>query len=543
MGTFRFSLLFAVACSAPPKAKPLPPLPHAAYAHYLDGKLAGFREEWEAAADALAQAAAAAPDQPMVAVELARAQQKAKRPEAARQTLAAARAKWPQHAQVWLASADSLATSAPGEATKMYKRAIELEPTDERAYLGLAKLEDAAHSMATLRTLVKRVPDSVDGRYRLAKLLVAGGKLQDATKQLRAVLERDPDHIDARIELARVLRRQNQLVEAIGQTRSAFDRSGQALDVAEELFNLLIEADDRTAAIDLLTLLDDDRSDVDALVTVARLERGLGRLTEARETAAHLAKLDAELGALVLAEVEITAGDRASAVKRAFAIPDTSEHFVEARRVAAAALAGDPQRILDAIAPARALKPVDVDLATTAAFAVIDQGRPQDAVTIMNTLPEGHGSLYAKARVAEHAGDIATALQILEAIIKAKPDSPNALNLAGYILADNNQRLADAERYLRHARELSPGDPAILDSWGWLRFRQGKSREAVKILDKAARYSPLEPEILVHLAAAWAADGAPKTALATLDKAAALRPPAALQQRIDSLRSLLAQRR
>ena len=50
-------------------------------------------------------------------------------------------------------------------------------------------------------------------------------------------------------------------------------RIGQALDVAEELFFLLCEADDRTAAIDLLTLLDDDRSDTDALATVVRLER------------------------------------------------------------------------------------------------------------------------------------------------------------------------------------------------------------------------------------------------------------------------------
>lgn len=543
MGTFRYSVLILVACSAPPRAKPLPPLPHAAYAHYLDGKLAGFRDEWSNAADALALAAAAAPDQPMVAVELARAQQKAKRPEAARQTLAAARTKWPKHAQVWLASADSLAVAAPGEAAKMYKRAIELEPNDERAYLGLAKLEDPPHALATLRRLVKKVPDSVDGRYRLAQLLVNAGKLPDATKHLRDVLERDPDHIDARLDLARVLRRQGQLVEAIGQTRSAFDRSGQALDVAEELFNLLCEADDRTAAIDLLTLLDDDRSDVDALATVARLERGLGRLSDARQTAARLAKLDGDLGALVLAEIEIAAGDRASALKRALAIADTSERFVEARRVAAAALAGDPQKILDAIAPARALKPTDVDLATTAAFAMIDRGEPREAVAIMNALPEGHGALYAKARVVEHAGDIQTALQILDAIIRAKPDSPNALNLAGYILADRNERLGDAERYLRHARELSPGDPAILDSWGWLRFRQGKSREAVRLLDRAARFAPLEPEILVHLAAAWAADGAPKTALATLDKAAALRPTAAVQQRIDSLRSLLAQRR
>ena len=95
------------------------------------------------------------------------------------------------------------------------------------------------------------------------------------------MLEHDPDHIDARVELARTLRKQGKLADAIAQMRSAFDRAGQPLDVAEELFWLLAEADDLQGAIDLLTLLDDDRSDPDALATVARLEIQLGRLDDA----------------------------------------------------------------------------------------------------------------------------------------------------------------------------------------------------------------------------------------------------------------------
>lgn len=539
MATFRSSLGWAllVACRSAPPPKPLPPLPHAAVAHYLDGKLAAGREDWLVAAEALADAAVAAPEQPMIAVELARAQWKAKQPEAARVTLATARAKWPAHADVWLASGDIMG-GAPAAAIEFYTKAIALEPTDERAYLGLAKLETPERALATLQRLVKKVPDSVDGRYRLAQRLAKDGKLDGAIKQLREVLERDPDHIDARLDLARALRRGGHLDEAISQTRGAFDRAGQALDVAEELFYLLCEADDRTAAIDLLTLLDDDRSDTDALATVARLERGLGRLDEARTVAQRLAKVDAELGAIALAEVDIAAGDLATAQKRALGIPETSERFVDARRVAAAAFAGEPQRILEVLAPARAAKPADVELATLAAFALIDLGKPGDAVAIMNALP-GESGLFAKARVAEHAGDSRAALEIVEAMVRAKPDASSALNLAGYILADTNQRLADAERYLARARALSPGDPAVLDSWGWLQFRRGRFREAVRILDRAARFAPLEPEILVHLAAAWAADRAPRTALAVLDRAQALRPTPQVQQRIDALRARL----
>ncbi|MGN6107839.1 MAG: tetratricopeptide repeat protein, partial [Kofleriaceae bacterium] len=138
-------------------------------------------------------------------------------------------------------------------------------------------------------------------------------------------------------------------------------------------------------------------------------------------------------------------------------------------------------------------------------------------------------------------GDTARALALVEPL--ARTEQVAALNLAGYLLADRNERLADAERYLRRARELAPGDPAVLDSWGWLLLRRGDSRGAVRALDQAARFAPREPEILVHLAAAWAADGAPRTAALTLDRAAALHPTAAIQRRIDRVRSSLPPRR
>ena len=528
-------MAFLAACGGAPV--PPAPLPHAATAHYLEARLAATHDAWDDAADALADAAAAAPDQPMLAVELARAQHKAKRDAAAVATLARARAKWPRHEQVWLASGDQLAKAAPADAIKAYRRAIALAPDDERAYLGLAKLEPPAAALVTLRELVKRVPASTEGHYRLAQRYAAARGLAQAIRELRAVLELDPDHIDARIDLSRALRITGKLPDAIAQARSAFDRSGQAMDLAEELFFLLCEADDRTAALDLLTLLDDDRSDLEALGTVARLQRGLGRLDAARSLATRMTKLDADAGALALAEVDLAAGDAPGAAKRALAIAEGSKSFVDARRIAASALlaAGQPQRALDALAPARAKKPADLDLATLAGFALVALGRAAEV-----QIPGSDASAqFARARVADRAGDVAGALALVEALVRTKPDAAPALNLAGYLLADSGQRLADAERYLRRARELSPGDPAILDSWGWLLYKQGKSRDAVRALDRAARYAPREPEILVHLAAAWISDGAPRTAAGVLDAAAALHPRPQVQRLLDAQRARL----
>jgi predicted Zn-dependent protease len=528
------------ACSRPAPAKPLPPMSHEAYAYYLDGKLASYRSDWPAAVESLALAAKAAPDQPMIAVELARVQAKAKREQAAADTLAAARKKWPQHAQVWLMSGDLMSTTKRGEAIKAYRRAIELDPDDERGYLGLAKLESPSESEAVLRQLVEKIPDSVDGHYRLAQRFAKRNDLKTAIKELHAVIERDPDHIDARLDLARALRRTGHITQAIEQTRSAFDRSGQALDIAEELYWLLCEADDRTAAMDLLTLLDDDRSDVEALAAIARLARGLGRLTQARAIAIRISAVDPDAGALVHAELD-TSADPQGAVKRLVAVAPESPRFSEARRLAGDILlaTGDPKGATAMIAPALASTPKDLDLALVAAYAKADAGDPAGARALLAPLGDSLGASLARARLEDHLHAPAAALAILEPLLVKHPDSTTALNLAGYLLADRGERLADAERWLAHARDLAPGDPAILDSWGVLLLKRGKVRDAVRILDRATRFAPNEAEILVHLAAAWAADKSPKAALEVLDRALALKPSPSVLARIEAVRATL----
>ncbi len=515
-------------------------LPRAAYSHYLAGKLALYRNDPATAADELALAAAEAPDQPMIAVELARALVKAKRVPAARDVLAKARAGWPDHEQVWLASGDVLAADAPADAVGMYRRAIELAPDDERGYLGLARVQnahaDARGAEATLRQLVAKVPASIDGHYRLAQRLAANGDMTTASRELRAVLERDPDHIDARIDLARALRRAGKLDEAIAQTRSAFDRAGQPADIAEELFWLLCEADDRQAAIDLLTLLDDERSDAELLATVARLDLGLGRIDEAAAIGAKLGKLDegVDLALLIKINTDIARRDLTAAFADAHAVPATSRVAVTAHRLAAEAslAAGDPQRALDVLAldvTAEHQPPDEARL--TYAVALADAGRDGEAREVLAKLEP-----MVRARYEDHLHHTPQALALVEPYLSAHPDDVTALDLAGYLLVEAKLRLPDAERYLRHARELAPGDPAVLDSWGWLLLAQGKTTDAIRALDHASRFSPLEPEIMLHLATARVAGRDPKAAAALLDRAKALRPSPDVARRIDALR-------
>jgi len=540
------------ACHHAPPPVSVAPLPAGAYSHYLAGRLALYRDDPDTATRELSAAAAAAPDQPMLAVELARALAKAKREDSARDVLARARKQWPEHSQVWLASGEVLEQATnklPAlrrEALAAYRRAIELEPTEERGYIGLARTQEAAGDLdgaeKTLRALVAKRPDSVEGHYRLAQRLDARGQQVAAIEQLRAVLEWEPDHLDARMDLARTLRRMGKFAEAVAQARSAFDRAGQPMDLAEELYWLLCEADDHEGAIDLLTLLDDDRSDADALATVAQFQRGLGRTPEARIVAEHIKALDADESTIALAETDLAEGQWQAAIDKLRTIAAGSPRYLESRRVLVnALLAGhEPKRALEVLRPLRAEHPDHVDFAFGEALARADDGDAAGARAVTEKL---HGEAiivaFLRARVEDKLHDSAAALKILEPALQAKGDHVGALNLAGYMLAERKERLIDAEHYLLRARDLAPGDPSVLDSWGYLLLQEGKSREAVRALDHAARFAPREPEILLHLAQAWAADGAPRRAGQVLDEAVALKPSPEVAGRIDALRKKL----
>ena len=88
--------------------------------------------------------------------------------------------------------------------------------------------------------------------------------------------------------------------------------------------------------------------------------------------------------------------------------------------------------------------------------------------------------------------------RLLRRVIALKPDHSHAHNALGYSLADRNLRLVEARELIRRAIELSPGDPFITDSLGWVEFRLGNHEESIRLLRQAYSARP-DTEIGAHL--------------------------------------------
>ncbi|MDH5535737.1 MAG: tetratricopeptide repeat protein, partial [Betaproteobacteria bacterium] len=126
----------------------------------------------------------------------------------------------------------------------------------------------------------------------------------------------------------------------------------------------------------------------------------------------------------------------------------------------------------------------------------------QDAFDVLGRalekLPNAPDLLYDHAMAAEKVNRVDVLETNLRQLIKIRPDHAHAYNALGYTLADRNERLAEARELIETALKLSPDDPFILDSMGWVLFRLGQKQEAITYLKRAFGQRP-DPEIAAHL--------------------------------------------
>lgn len=136
---------------------------------------------------------------------------------------------------------------------------------------------------------------------------------------------------------------------------------------------------------------------------------------------------------------------------------------------------------------------------------LLKKNRVDDALAVLkNTLkkkPADPDLLYKTAILAAQHDRFADSEQLFARYIEENPDDANGWNALGYLWVDRAMHLDKAELYLEKAMKLSEGkDPLILDSVGWLRYRQGRLEEAEKLVRKAQYASPADTEITLHLA-------------------------------------------
>src|SRR5437667_5239608 len=127
---------------------------------------------------------------------------------------------------------------------------------------------------------------------------------------------------------------------------------------------------------------------------------------------------------------------------------------------------------------------------------------------------------------AEQAGLYDKAADLLRKSIALDPsNSAEACNYIGYMWADHNMNLDEAEAMIQRALESEPNNASYLDSLGWVEFRKGKFGQALNDLLRAAKAAEHDdPVVFEHIGDTYLKLNRTPQALEAWQKALALDP-------------------
>ncbi len=343
------------------------------------------------------------------------------------------------------------------------RRALELRPDWEMAALLEAQLlsrESPAEALSFLQGFVERNPKARDAQLNLARALIGEKRYVEAKHHFDQLLQTYPDAPEVVYPAAILALQQNDRVLAEAQLRHL----------------LTLNIPDKSAPYYYLgQLAEEKKSSEEARAFYAQVGPG-ERYIPAQVRSAHLLAAQGQLDA---------ARKQLSTAKA-----DTPEERVQLV-IAEAGLLRDAKQ-------------------TQAAFDLLESalaGQPDD--------PD---FLYEAALFAEKLGRVDVLESRLRKLIELRPESAQAYNALGYSYAERNLRLTEARELIEKALKLSPDDPFILDSMGWVLYRQGDLAGALATLELA--YSKRDdPEVAAHLGEVLWALGRTEDARRTLREA------------------------
>lgn len=345
------------------------------------------------------------------------------------------------------------------------EKTLQLDAEDEsakilrsRVLLSMGRVDEALEAM---REMTRQSPDDAELLHSLARMLVKANRYEDAHAQYQKAVKLQPDNFDLLYSLALLEVELKSYDDAVTHLQQLAKSPTHADDAHYYLGRVEEERQAYDIALSWYMKLSSGERYMDAQTRVAAMLGKLGKFAEAHE---HLARL------------RNTYTDEASIVHLHLA-------------------GGDLYRLNKAFEKAY-----------------------EHYTGVLKVYPENIDILYARAMVGEKLQRIDWLERDLTAIIVLEPDNATALNALGYTLADHAKNLPQALEYIKRALSIRPGDPAILDSMGWVNFRLGNIEEAEKYLTKAL--SILEdPEIAGHLGEVLWVRGQHQKAIETVNKA------------------------
>ena len=416
-------------------------------------------------------------------------------------------------------------------------RAIALNPRDVEGYQRLVEIELAAgqekRALEALDRALKVHSSDPNFWIRLGKLYVAilfksdsqpkPDELKKTNEVFKKAAENSGDDPGILKDVADYYAASQQLKEAIPLYLRVLELQPDDANAREKLATGFVLTNQRDKAVEMLEQIIKEHPEkyqpYDLLAQVLDEEaRSLQRANRIEEAKAKFAKVAANYGQSLLIN------------------PNHAGTYVRLAELLLGALR-DPDRAAKLLGEARRRFPGAPEIVYYLGIAQREAKQSQQAVATFEEalheaqLEEDDDFVNAKfyfnyGMAAEQAGLYDKAADLLRKSIALDPEnSAEAYNYLGYMWADHNMNLDEAETMIRRALQSEPDNASYLDSLGWVEFRKGQFDRALDNLLRAAKTAQREdPVVFEHIGDTYLKLNRSREALEAWQKALALDP-------------------
>ncbi|MFL0800075.1 MAG: tetratricopeptide repeat protein [Agarilytica sp.] len=358
-----------------------------------------------------------------------------------------------------------------------YTTLLESHKQDASLWLGqsilLQKIGDLEPALKAAQAAKSLDENPIRSAFQETRVLHKMGKIELAGKRLAQLVEQYPKNIGLRARYARLV-------------------WSSSPELAREQFKILHEQ---------------QPSDAEILYSLALVEKDLGELEAAKQRFELLISRNqyVSAGHYHLGEIHQSHNQYQEALSHYRSVTP-GQNYINALMKATEVLVGLGQQ-------KEALALVKADQATAEGVALENlymleadlyskSGQMNAAEVALSqgvkVFPNSTRLLYARAMLYAQIDYVSAAEKDLKAVLTLVPENAAALNALGYTLADRTDRYQEAYEYIKQAYALTPEDPAVIDSMGWVAYRLGHYEEALANLRKAMAALP-DHEIAAHL--------------------------------------------
>lgn len=396
------------------------------------------------------------------------------------------------------------------EALEVVKKATQLFPDDEKiCLLGATLFLKVNQADEAITLLSKAPPEAFEAKVLLAKVLYVTEKLDESADTYEALIAKKPSQSTLLVDLARVRVKQGKIVDAKKLLKKALLINKKDITARKMLASISSsEGKGKEAKHFLRDALKINENETDARMSLALLEIKDARYNEALNELNLLliASPQDDLALFTRATTLTSLGRKDEALLDAKKIQETSSFF-EKSQILIFLLSkekGDYVGAYEAMKKAFELSKEKKSLLASYLQILEILNKPEEAIALVASVRDAKNFdpeiefLYGV--VLDQAEKRDEAFDVIQEVVRRDPHHALSLNYLAFVLAEEGESLSDAEGYCARALEIEPQNPYFLDTFGWIRFKQGRVADGLSIIDRALSVAPTDPDILEHKA-------------------------------------------